>query len=221
MAVDPGRFADEAQIDGLLDGAARVAGGAKNLLRRDESCILARQADGAAAGLVDPAHQLLVDRAQHHFGDFGRGRIGHAQPIHEAAFMAQPLQHRADLGPSAVHHNRADADLLQQDDVLGEVARQLGVAHRVAAIFHHEGGAGIALQIGQRLDQDFGLRQHLGRGCVAGAGVTFLAHRWPLTARAAIGKGLTPPPPARAGPDTSAASRPWRRSDCRPGRASA
>ena len=38
----------------------------------------------------DPADQFLVDRAaQHHFGHFGRGLVGHPQAIDEARFDAQ------------------------------------------------------------------------------------------------------------------------------------
>ncbi len=58
-----------------------------------------------------------------------------------------------------------DADRFQEDDILGKVALRLGIAHRVAAIFYDEGFAGIALEIGQRLDERFGLGEevrHLG-----------------------------------------------------------
>jgi len=56
-----------------------------------------------------------------------------------------------------MHHHRVDADRLQQHDILGKIARRLRIAHRMAAIFDHEGAPRIALEIGQRLDQHLGL----------------------------------------------------------------
>ena len=64
--------------------------------------------------------------------------------------------------------DRVDPDRLQQHHVLGEIARRLRVAHRVAAIFHDERLAGIALQIGQRLDERLGLGEQRGIGGVVG-----------------------------------------------------
>jgi hypothetical protein len=58
-------------------------------------------------------------------------------------------------------HHGVDAHRLEQDDVLCEILRRLGVAHRMAAVFHDEGAAGVALEIGQRFDQRLGLGQHL------------------------------------------------------------
>ena len=161
--IDLRRFAHETEIDHPFDIAVGIARGAGQLGCGDEVCVLAGQAHRLAARRIDPADQLLVDRAgQHHFGNLrGRG-IGDAQAIDELAFDACAFQHRADLRPAAMHHHRIDADRLQQHDILGKGARQIGIAHRVAAIFHHEGAAGIGLQIGQRLGQRFGLLQHGG-----------------------------------------------------------
>ena len=60
---------------------------------------------------------------------------------------------RPDLRAAAVNDDRIDAAMLQQHDVLGEVVRQLLVAHGVAAIFDDEGLALIFFQVGQRIDQ--------------------------------------------------------------------
>ena len=66
--------------------------------------------------------------------------------------------------------DRVDAHCLEQHHVLGEVALQLGIAHRVAAIFDDKGRAGIALQIGQRLDERFGLGEQRGIGGIGHGG---------------------------------------------------
>ena len=57
-----------------------------------------------------------------------------------------------------------DPDRLQQHDILGKIARQRRVAHRMATIFHDKGLAGIALHIGQGIGQRFRLREHRGIG---------------------------------------------------------
>ncbi len=54
-------------------------------------------------------------------------------------------------------HDRIDPDRAEQDDVAGKGLGQRRLAHRMAAVFHDEGLAGVALQIGQRLDQGLGL----------------------------------------------------------------
>ena len=157
-AVDVPGFADKAQVDDAFDIAVGVAGGALDLFGADEVAVLARYADGLAARLCDPADQFLVDRTrQDHFGDLRGFRIGHAQAIDERRFDAEFLEHRADLRPAPVDHNRIDADGLEQDDVLGKILRGLRRTHRVPAIFDDENLPRIALHIRQRLDEHFGL----------------------------------------------------------------
>ncbi len=72
--IDRLRLADEAEIDdafsmlesGSTTRAARLAGG-------DHVAVLAAEPDRAAAGAVDEADDLLVDRAgQHHLDDLDR-----------------------------------------------------------------------------------------------------------------------------------------------------
>ena len=69
-----------------------------------------------------------------------------------------------------MHHDRVDADRLQQHDVLREVLGRTRIAHRVAAIFHHEGLARIALEIGERLGERLSLGEQSGVGGVVGHG---------------------------------------------------
>ncbi len=62
-AIDLFGFTDEAKVNDLLDLAAGIAGGALHLARRDQSAVLAGNADSLAARACDPADDLLVDRA--------------------------------------------------------------------------------------------------------------------------------------------------------------
>ena len=56
-----------------------------------------------------------------------------------------------------MNHHRIDADVLEQDDILGEARFELLVFHGVAAILDDEGLAVEALEIGQRLHQHLSL----------------------------------------------------------------
>ena len=55
-----------------------------------------------------------------------------------------------------MHNNRIDAGLFEQHNIARKLARQLRIAHSMAAIFYDHGFAVIALHEGQ------GLRQHMG-----------------------------------------------------------
>ena len=121
--------------------------------------VLAAQPDGLAAGGVDVADDLLVDRAgQHHLDDLdGRG-VGDAQAGGEFRLDAELLEHGRDLRAAAVHHHRIDRGLLQQHDVAGEIARGLLLAHGMAAVFDDDDLLVVALHVRQRLRQDARLR---------------------------------------------------------------
>ena len=117
--------------------------------------------DGLAAGLVDVADHLLVDRAgQHHFDDFERRGVGDAQPRGELRLHADALEHGLDLRTAAMHDHRIDRGLLEQHDVAGELAREILLAHGMAAVFHDDDLLVVALHIRQRFGEDAGL--HLG-----------------------------------------------------------
>ncbi len=146
-----------------LDPRIGIGLGARDLFGKDEIGVLARNADRATAEPGDPADDFLVDLARKdHLGDFGGRGVGDAQPADEGRFDPELFQHRADLRPAAMDDDGIDPDGLQEHDILGEIALRLRVAHRVAAIFDHERLAGIALQIGQRLDERFGLGEEVG-----------------------------------------------------------
>ena len=137
----------------------------RHLARLHHVAVLAAKPDGLAAGGVDVADDLLVDRAgQHHLDDLDGLFVGDAQAVDEFRLDAELLQHGGDLRAAAVHHHRIDRGLLQQHHVAGEIARGLLLAHGVAAVFHHDDFLVVALHVRQRLGQDarLGLRIDFG-----------------------------------------------------------
>ena len=143
----------------LESGSAR---GAAQLARADQPAVLARQADGPAAGGVDGLDDGLVDRArQDHLDDVDRVAIGYPQAVDELALDLQAVEQGANLRAAAMDDQRVDADLLQQRHVARERYRQVRVAHGMAAIFDDERLAGIAPHERQRFGQHAGLRQQL------------------------------------------------------------
>ena len=127
-----------------------------------------------APALLISAGNVFVDGAgEHHFHDLDHGGVGHPQPVDEGRLDRQPLQHRVDLRPAAMHHDGIDADLFQQGDVAAEFQCQVLLAHGMAAVFHHHRSAGVATQKRQRLGQDTGALGgggELGRRCGAHTG---------------------------------------------------
>ena len=164
-----------------------------------QSGVLAGQPDGAPAGCADGRRQCLVDAAgQHHFDDLDRIGARHAKAVNEIAADAEPLQHPADLRAAAMHHDRMDADLLHQHHVAREGDERIGVAHRMAAIFHHDRRAGIAGDMGHGFGQHGRFRDALGElaGGRVGSG---LGHGLGSSARAASSaRSLGMPSPVRA-----------------------
>ena len=75
------------------------------------------------------------------------------RPPLNSLLMPEPAEHLVDLRATAVHDDRPQPGVAQEDDVLGEGGGQLGVDHRVAAVLHDDERAVEALQPGQRLDQ--------------------------------------------------------------------
>ena len=137
----------------------------RDFARLHHVAVLAAKPDGLAAGGVDVADDLLVDRAgQHHLDDLDGLFVGDAQAVDEFRLDAELLQHGGDLRAAAVHHHRIDRGLLEQHHVAGEIARGLLLAHGVAAIFHHDDFLVVALHVRQRLGQDarLGLRIDFG-----------------------------------------------------------
>ncbi|MPN37413.1 hypothetical protein SDC9_184930 [bioreactor metagenome] len=152
-----GDLSDQAEVDLLavhLDALAR--GG-------EQASVLPRQPDGQRPVGVQQADQFAVDLAhQHHPDDVHRLGGGDPQTAAELAFDPEPVQHRGDLRPTAVDHHRIHADRAQEDDVGGKGLHELVVDHGVAAVLDHDGLADIALQPGQRFNQDGRFVERLG-----------------------------------------------------------
>ncbi len=131
--------------------------------------VLARDRRGQGAVLVDHGDQLATDLAgQHHAHDLHRLGRGHPVPSDELARDAQPLEHRGDLRPAAVHHDRLDADMPQVDHVFGEGPLQSLVDHGVATELDHDDLAGELPQPRQALDEGGGFRLGMGEARVGG-----------------------------------------------------
>ncbi len=136
----------------------RIDHGARHLARRDHVAVLAGEPDRPPARRVDEADDLLVNRAgQHHLDDLDGFLVGNAQARGELGLDAEALEHLPDLRPAAMHDHRIDRGLLHQHDVAREALRHRLVAHRVAAVLHHDGFLVVALHVRQRLDEGAGL----------------------------------------------------------------
>ena len=124
--------------------------------RRDleQRAVLAGEADRGLAVAVEPLDDVGVELAeQDHLRHLDRLRVGDAQALVEAHLEPEPLHVLGDLGAAAVDDHRVEADVLEQDDVGGEVLAQVLVAHRRAAVLDHDRAAVELPDVGQRLEQ--------------------------------------------------------------------
>ncbi|GMA18998.1 hypothetical protein GCM10025862_10190 [Arsenicicoccus piscis] len=113
--------------------------------------------------LVEQADQLAADlTGQHHPHDVHHLGRRDPQPALELAVQVQAREHRRDLRAAAVHDDRTQPGVAQENDVLGERRLERIVGHGFAAVLDDHEGAAELLEPGQRLDQDRGLRQRLG-----------------------------------------------------------
>jgi len=125
--------------------------------RPEEAGVFAREADRAAAVVVDAADDVLVDFAdQHHLDDLDRFLVGHAHAADEVGFLAEALHQGADLGATAVDDHGVDADQAQEDHVQSERLLEVRPLHRGAAVLDDEGLAAELADVRQRLQQDLG-----------------------------------------------------------------
>src|SRR6185503_11643831 len=142
------RLAHEPEVDDLFDVGIRIDHRAADLARLHHVAVLAAQPDSLAAGGVDVADDLLVDRAgQNHFDDLDRLCVGDAQTGSELGFYTELLEHGLDLRAPAVHDDGIDRRLFEQDDIFRKIACRLLLAHGVPAIFHHDGLLVVALHV--------------------------------------------------------------------------
>ena len=166
----------------------------------DEVAVFACESHRLATRLVDERNDFLIHQpAQHHFHHVQRLVVGDAHALDKLALLADFLKRAIDLRATSMHDDRVHADQLQERDVFGEVFLQRHLRHRVAAVFDDDVLVPEAADIGQRLNQHFGLlsrgntrtQQRLcrirscflrrrslgGRLTFRGFGVCFLTHR--------------------------------------------
>ncbi len=75
------------------------------------------------------------------------------RPLTKTGSLPEAPHHAADLGAAAVDDHRAQADVLQQDDVLQHLGAPRLLHHRRAAILDDDGLAAELTQVRQGLDQ--------------------------------------------------------------------
>ena len=110
---------------------------------------------------VEPLHDVGVELAeQDHPRHLDRLRVGDPQALVEADLEPEPLHVLGDLGAAAVDDDRVEADVLEQDDVGGEVLAQALLAHRRAAVLDHDGAAVELPDVGERLEQGVDVGAH-------------------------------------------------------------
>ena len=119
--------------------------------------VLAGDADRDRLQRVDRGDHVAVGLAdQHHADDVERGGVGDPQALDPLDFDPGLGHLDIDLRSAAMDQHRADADRVEQQDVLGEAAHPLRIGQRQAADLHDDGLAGEAADVGQRLDQQPG-----------------------------------------------------------------
>ena len=122
------------------------------LLRDQQIAVLAGNATGVSAKLIDLADDLLVDEAgENHLHHFNSRCVRNPQASGKCALDTKPLEKLRDLRAATMHNHRFDARLLQHHDIARKAFGELGIAHRVAAILDDDGRLVVALHIRQRL----------------------------------------------------------------------
>ncbi|BCB74326.1 hypothetical protein Pflav_007360 [Phytohabitans flavus] len=120
----------------------------------EEAGVLTGQPDGERAVLVDEPDKLATHLAdEHHPHDVHRLGRGDPQAAAKLALDPEPVEHRRDLRAAAVHDDRLEPGVPQEDHVGRERLLQLGFDHRVAAVLHHDRGTVETGQPRQRLDE--------------------------------------------------------------------
>lgn len=168
--VDLGDLTDPADVHQLAVDLRLVLGGG------DGVGVLAGHADGERSVLVEQPDELTLDLSgQHHPYDVHGLGGGDPEARLELADQAVPVELGADLRAAAVDHDRLEARLPQEDDILREGRLQVLVDHGVAAELDDDGLSVVPGQPGQRLDEDLGLRQ---RGVLTGTHEEYALFSW-------------------------------------------
>ena len=126
--------------------------------RGEQVRVLAGDADRVGTVRVDQVHQFAPDLTeQHHPRHVEHLGRGHAEATLEIACDTEPFQHRADLRAAAVHDDRMDAAVAQEDHVGGESPPQRVIGHRVSAVLDHDDLVVQLLEPWQRRGEHVGL----------------------------------------------------------------
>ena len=150
--VDRLHVTDQAEVDGLAVDVGAASAGA------EERGVLAGQADGHRAVLVEQSDELAADLAgEHHANHVHHLGRGDPQAAAELALQAEPVEHRGDLRSAAVDDDGAQPGIPQERHVLGEGGLEAVVHHGVAAVLDDDEGAAELLEPRQGLDQGLGL----------------------------------------------------------------
>ena len=84
--------------------------------------------------LATDAEDLSVHEAiEHHAGDFDGFLVRHATSCDHLRLDAERLLDLRELRPAAMHEHDANADLMQDRDLLDELARRFRIAENTAA----------------------------------------------------------------------------------------
>ena len=118
--------------------------------------VLAAEPDRLAAGRVDEADDLLVDRAgQHHLDDLDGRRVGDAQPGRRIRdLMPSRLSMSPICGPPPCTTTGLMAVCSISTMSRAKLRASVLFAHGVAAVFHHDDLLVVALHVRERLRQD-------------------------------------------------------------------
>ncbi len=120
----------------------------------EQGAVVSAQADRGLTVAAETQDDFLVDLAdQDHLGDLDGRRVGHAQAAHELDGQTEALHVGGDVGAAAVHHDRVEAHVLEQDHVARELLAQGGVLHRGAAVLDDDRLAVKLPDVGERLQQ--------------------------------------------------------------------
>src|SRR5919204_2769263 len=143
--VDAIDLAHEADV--LALGAGLAAGA-------EELPVVAAQADRRLAVAVEAQDDVLVDLAdEDHLGHLDGLGVGDPKSADELHRQPEALHVGGDLGPAAVHHDRVQADVLEQHDVAGELLAQRRVLHRRAAVLDDDRLAVELPDVRERLEE--------------------------------------------------------------------
>ena len=153
--VDALDLADQADPLGIAVG--------RDLKQR---AVLAGEPDRRLAVAVEPHDDVGVDLAeQDHLRHLDGLGVRDPDALDEAHLHPEALHVAGDVGAAAVDDHRVQADVLEQDDVGGELVAQILVLHRRAAVLDHDRAAVELADVGQRLEERLDVCRHVVYSC--------------------------------------------------------